>query len=237
MAPVPQLAELIDTVADRQPSTDPLDRLATAIETAREVERLGDELVTHFVHAARATGASWTDVGQVLGVTRQGAQQRHGTADRPELFWRPDGDRLTPRLRAALDAAGAEALSLGAGTIGTEHLLLGVLDVPGNLGLQVLEAAGASRDALAQTARATATAEADRHDAPEGLPYAPAARRALDRTLRHALDLGHNYVGCEHLVLALADDDSPAAAMLADAGVAVDRLHDELRQALSGPSA
>ena len=134
MTPVPELNDLVETVGDRCPSGTELDRLRAASEVAREVGRVGEDLVTHYVDEARAAGASWSDIGDVLGVTRQGAHQRHHDRPRPERWWRFEGGRFTERARLAVKAAIDEARAADNAFVGTEHLLLGILDVPGNLG-------------------------------------------------------------------------------------------------------
>src|ERR671918_770998 len=93
------LDELIAAV-ETSGAEDPLDRLAAAAAIKDQVEALGDELLDHFVKAARDQGCSWTQIGEALGVTRQAAQQRHG---RP-VEGLTDGKfpRFTKRARAAL---------------------------------------------------------------------------------------------------------------------------------------
>src|SRR3954469_4901423 len=73
MDTVDQLAE--DVVA-RVQGDDPLRRLSAAVLTAEDVRDRADELLDRFVAAARAAGRSWTEIGAVLGVTKQAAQQR-----------------------------------------------------------------------------------------------------------------------------------------------------------------
>ena len=148
MTPVPELNDLVETVGDRCPSGTELDRLRAASEVAREVGRVGEDLVTHYVDEARAAGASWSDIGDVLGVTRQGAHQRHHDRPRPERWWRFEGGRFTERARRAVKAAIDEARAADNAFVGTEHLLLGILDVPGNLGSAVIEAAGVTSEQL-----------------------------------------------------------------------------------------
>jgi Clp amino terminal domain, pathogenicity island component len=148
MSPVPELDDLITTVGDRRPSGTALDRLAAASDVSREVGRLGEDLIAHFVAEARAAGAAWSDIGGVLGVSRQGAHQRHHDRGRPERWWKVDTGRWASPTREALTAAVREASAAGSDSIGTDHLLLGVLDGPGNLGLVALERCGVDPAAL-----------------------------------------------------------------------------------------
>src|SRR4051812_6679025 len=124
MTPVPELNDLVDTVGDRCPSGTELDKLRAAADVAREVGRVGEDLVTHFVDEARSAGASWADIGDVLGVSRQGAHQRHHDRPRPDRWWKADVGRLTPDARNTLRTAVMTARSSGNSFIGSEHLLL-----------------------------------------------------------------------------------------------------------------
>src|SRR5471030_2157266 len=75
---VPQLdpGELITTVRDRAPTDDPLVLLDTAVSVAADVGEAAEAAVDHFVAAARATGLSWTAIGERLGVSKQAARQK-----------------------------------------------------------------------------------------------------------------------------------------------------------------
>ncbi|MBV9950886.1 MAG: ATP-dependent Clp protease ATP-binding subunit [Acidimicrobiia bacterium] len=235
MSPVPELNDLVDTVGDRCPAGTELDRLRAASEVAREVGRLGEDLVTHFVDEARASGASWSDIGDVLGVTRQGAHQRHHDRPRPERWWRPGVGRFTPRARSAIRAAIDEAREADHTFVGTEHILLGILDVPGNLGIAAVERGGVTADALRH--EVTARLLPAHADPPPGtrrrgqrrpdrrrLPFTPYARRVFDLAIGEALAFGHNYIGCEHLLLAVGLSDGIAAEALRAQGLDVERL-------------
>jgi ATP-dependent Clp protease ATP-binding subunit ClpA len=175
--------------------------------------------------------------------------------------------RMTSRLHEALRLARVAA---GPGEyVETRHLLAGVLDEEGNLGVRLLEAmevdlaavrAAAARagsgepvpgTAGQQDARERAVAEAvkaiaqDRRAAGEndtdhaGTPVwdglTTPARLAVAAALEAALDLGHNYVGCEHLLLGLASqDDSDTAGLLRDAGADPASLRQAITTALAG---
>jgi ATP-dependent Clp protease ATP-binding subunit ClpC len=110
--------------------------------------------------------------------------------------------RGTPRLVHALELAFDAANSRAHGFVGTEHLLLGMLDESGNLGVRVVESMGVSisdlRDELENTMRVEL--EGARAGEPK---LTPNAQRAVALMGDEARTLGHNYVGCEHLLLAL----------------------------------
>jgi len=124
--------------------------------------------------------------------------------------------RLTPRALQVLVLAEQAARAVPYDHVDTEHLLLGILEEGDNLGVAVLDALDIELDDL--RAELTATMHVTKADSPppQGpLPFTPAARRALERTASEALILGHNYVGCEHLLLGLlAADDGLAGQVL-----------------------
>src|SRR5690242_4262497 len=98
--------ELAQDVVERAGSEGSLDRLAAAVMVAEEVRDLADGVLDRFVTAARADGRSWSEIGAVLGVTKQAAQQRYVP---------PGGDLL--------GSAARHARAFRHRYIGTEHLL------------------------------------------------------------------------------------------------------------------
>lgn len=235
MAPAPSLVELIQTVQDRSADEDALARVATAAEVTGEITNKADLLLGHFVVAARQAGCSWAEIGTALGVSKQGAQQRFVDCDET-----PPGDdehlllRYTSRARAGVARAREEAHETGHNYVGTEHLLLGILADPGALSVKVLDALGVAPDGLR-----SAVVEASGPRLPQGPsaavpPFTPRARRVLDLTHGESLRLGHNYVGTEHLLLALvAEEDGIAGRVLREQGVDMDRARAEVVRALS----
>lgn len=146
---------------------------------------------------------------------------------RPEVTARVAG-RMTPRLREALGRA--RELAPVSRHVGTAHLLIAVIDEPGNLGLHLLQ----SLD-IEITALRDAAVRAGRHPEDDETPRRPRGKRphvaeplaglsgrarlALAAGLEAATELGHDYLGCEHLVLGLAAEPGAAAGkLLRDAG-------------------
>jgi ATP-dependent Clp protease ATP-binding subunit ClpC len=135
--------------------------------------------------------------------------------------------RMTPRLRRAVDLA--RDLAGGSGQVGTGHLLLGIVDEGDNLGLRVLQAldvdvdevrAGLEREYAEQDGAGSAggAAEAGGGSFWHGLSLP--ARQAIASALEAAVGFGHNYVGCEHLLLGLVTDpDDVAGRVLVSLGV------------------
>ena len=113
---------------------EPLDQLADAVLAADHLGDVADHLIGHFVDQARRSGASWTDIGRSMGVTKQAAQKRF-VAKGDQGF-----ERFTAPARAAVVASMNEATAAGHTEIVPGHLLLGVLDVPQGLGAGALVA-------------------------------------------------------------------------------------------------
>src|SRR5689334_12977541 len=121
----------LDELIAQVQGDEPLHRLSSAMGVKAEVDELADALIGHFVDQARRAGHSWSEIGAAMGVTKQAAQQRHGsdragrgTRSDPQLF-----SRFTPRARTAVREGEDAARELRHGYVGTEHLLLGLLAV------------------------------------------------------------------------------------------------------------
>jgi hypothetical protein len=110
-------------------------------------------------------------------------------------------ERFTDRARRVLVLAQEEARLLGDGFIGTEHLLLGLMQERDGVAAAVLEALGISYDAVRESVRDAAEAPG----IPQGgsSPFTPRAEKVLELSLREALQLGHPYIGTQHLLLGL----------------------------------
>ncbi|MDQ0992223.1 ATP-dependent Clp protease ATP-binding subunit ClpA [Streptomyces sp. V3I7] len=87
-----------------------------------------------------------------------------------------------------------------------EHLVLGLLAEPEGLAAKAITAQGVLLDVVRQAATAALPPAAD--DVPELIPYGPDAKKVLELTFREALRLGHNYIGTEHLLLALLEHEN-----------------------------
>ena len=127
-------------------------------------------------------------------------------------------ERFTERARHVVVFAQEEARGLGHPHIGTEHLLLGLFREETGVAAVALRSSGLTLDA----ARDDIVRIAGRGEGtPTGqMPFTPRAKRTLELALREAIALQHNYIGTEHILLALArSPDSTAARMLLDAGV------------------
>jgi Clp amino terminal domain, pathogenicity island component len=245
VVPAPSLAELIETVHDRSAGNDALTRVEAAAEVSGEITSKADALLGYFVESARQAGCSWAEIGTALGVTKQGAQQRFvdrgESARRDET--RPDQTRAdegqlltgyTARARASLARAREEAREMGHNYVGTEHVLLGVLADPGALSVRVLAELRVPADELRRAVIEAAVPRSPYGAVAADLPLTPRARRVLDLTRGESLRLGHNYVGTEHLLLAVAaEQDGIGGRVLREHGVDVDRARAEVIRALT----
>lgn len=217
LVPAPRLDELIAAVRTAQP--DALDQLSNAVMVAQHLGETADSLIGHFVDQARRSGASWTDIGASMGVSKQAAQQRFvpkvpasATGTEPDAF-----SRFTPRARNVIVAAHNAARESHHTEVDTGHLVLGLLSEPAAIAAKVLVGEGAALDTVATAARASLPRASD--DSPELVPYSARARDVLALTLSESLRLGHNYVGTEHILLALLEHEQTDAGVLRSLGV------------------
>ncbi|PJE94224.1 Clp protease [Streptomyces carminius] len=188
---------------------DVLDQLSTAVLTAEHLGEVADHLIGHFVDQARRSGASWTDIGRSMGITKQAAQKRFvpkapGTSD---LDPAQGFGRFTPRARNTVVAAQNEATAAGHPEITPPHLALGLLSEPEGLAAKAITAQGVTPEAVRQALTDTlppASGEAGKTDL---IPFDAGSKKALELTFREALRLGHNYIGTEHLLLALLEQE------------------------------
>ncbi|MBW4720055.1 Clp protease N-terminal domain-containing protein [Saccharothrix obliqua] len=211
IAPV-QLTDLIVTVA--QEHADALGRLTAAVELSGQLDELGDHLIGHFVDEARRSGASWTEIGESIGVTKQAAQKRFVPKESPDL--KPSFDRYTDRARRVVVLARHHARF--SERIGTEHLLLGLMDESGGVGAKAI----AKLEGAEGTTRLATLNALDRtsRERPPNQPFTAHCKKALELTVREALRLGHTFVGTEHLLLGLLSvEECTAAEVMATTGI------------------
>ncbi|MEU6097524.1 Clp protease N-terminal domain-containing protein [Streptomyces sp. NPDC047079] len=196
-----RLDDLIEAI--KKVHTDALDQLQDAVLAAEHLGDVADHLIGHFVDQARRSGASWTDIGKSMGVTRQAAQKRFVPKESADLDPSQGFSRYTPRARNVIMAAHNAAKEAGNAETVPGHLVLGLLAEPEGLAAKAIVARGVSLDAVREAAVSALPPRAE--EVPELVPYAPAAKKALELTFREALRLGHNYIGTEHILLALLE--------------------------------
>lgn len=198
-----RLDDLIDAI--KKVHTDALDQLSDAVIAADHLGDVADHLIGHFVDQARRSGASWTDIGRSMGVTRQAAQKRFVAkpGEGTDLDASQGFSRFTDRARKVVMAAQEESRAAGNDQTRPEHLALGLLSEPKGIGARALAAQGVSVEAVRDAVEAILPPAVP--DVPELIPYDAGAKKALELTFREALRMGHNYVGTEHILLALLE--------------------------------
>jgi biotin operon repressor len=220
----------IDRLAAGIAAGSPLERLSEARELAGRLRARGDELLDHFVDAARGSGHSWNEIGSVLGTSKQAAQQRFGALANPPVGQIPFG--LTGPAAAALCGAEAHARELGHHYVRPEHLVLALAEQPEELSGQVLAELGVSSEAIRmEIERRLGTGPAR----PTGsLGVAPQTKRLLEHARAIAKSLGHRCPRSEHLLLAATSPKlrSSADAVLADCGADRAQVRDQLTRTL-----
>jgi hypothetical protein len=226
MASVPEVEQLAAEIS----AGSPLERLAAANTTAGTLRSLGDQLLDQFVDEARSHGLSWSDIGDVLGTSKQAAQQRFAALDPPPQRTMRG---LTGPVADVLDAAGDEARALGHHYVRPEHLILGLLSQPEELAAITLRELGITPEPV----RERIAADFGRWDPrPNGsLGVAPQVKRLLEHSRAIAKALCHN--SCprtEHILLAAISPKlhSSAATLLARCGAEPTVVHDRLTRAM-----
>lgn len=199
-----RLDELITAI--KKVHAEPLEQLQDAVLAGEHLGEVADHLIGHFVDQARRSGASWTDIGKSMGVTRQAAQKRFVPKESADLDASQGFSRYTPRARNVVMAAHNAAKTAGNAEGLPEHLVLGLLTENESLSAKAIAAQGVTPDAVREAALAALPAAST--EVPELVPYGPAAKKVLELTFREALRLGHNYVGTEHLLLALLEHEN-----------------------------
>jgi ATP-dependent Clp protease ATP-binding subunit ClpC len=142
-------------------------------------------------------------------------------------------ERFTDRARRVVVLAQEEARMLNHNYIGTEHILLGLIHEGEGVAAKGLEALGISLEGVrAQVEEIIGQGQ----QAPSGhIPFTPRAKKVLELSLREALQLGHNYIGTEHILLGLIrEGEGVAAQVLVKLGADLNRVRQQVIQLLSG---
>jgi ATP-dependent Clp protease ATP-binding subunit ClpC len=145
-------------------------------------------------------------------------------------------ERFTDRARRVLVLAQEEARLLNHNYIGTEHLLLGLIHEGEGVAAKALESLGISLQAVRTEVEEII---GQGQSAPTGhIPFTPRAKKVLELSLREAKQLGHNYIGTEHILLGLIrEGEGVAAQVLVKLGAGLDRVRQQVIHVLSGSAA
>jgi ATP-dependent Clp protease ATP-binding subunit ClpA len=142
-------------------------------------------------------------------------------------------ERFTDRARRVVVLAQEEARMLNHNYIGTEHILLGLIHEGEGVAAKALESLGISLEAVRQQVEEII---GQGQQAPSGhIPFTPRAKKVLELSLREALQLGHNYIGTEHILLGLIrEGEGVAAQVLVRLGADLNRVRQQVIQLLHG---
>ncbi|MEU7630466.1 Clp protease N-terminal domain-containing protein [Nocardia sp. NPDC049220] len=239
MAPQFRLDDLIEGIKKARPD-NVLEQLSDAVVAANHLGEVADHLIGHFVDQARRSGASWTDIGTSMGVSKQAAQKRFvpkSPSDAEAMDPNAGFARFTPRARAVVVASQQAAHAAGNAQIAVGHLVLGLLTEPEGLAVHAILASDVTLDAV--TAAATASLPPGEGEVPALIPFDSEAKKVLELTFREAIRLEHNYVGTEHILLALLEHEH-GSGLLTDLGIdkatTESRLVELLRSIVAGES-
>ena len=144
-------------------------------------------------------------------------------------------ERFTDRARRVVVLAQEEARLLNHNYIGTEHILLGLIHEGEGVAARALQSLGIRLDSVRSQVVETI---GQGHQSPSGhIPFTPRAKKVLELSLREALQLGHNYIGTEHILLGLIrEGDGVAAQVLEKLGAELTKVRHTVIQQLSGAS-
>src|ERR1035437_244207 len=142
-------------------------------------------------------------------------------------------ERFTDRARRVVVLAQEEARMLNHDYIGTEHILLGLIHEGEGVAAKALESLGISQEAVRQQVKEII---GQGQQAPSGhIPFTPRAKKVLELSLREALQLGHDYIGTEHILLGLIrEGEGVAAQVLVKLGADLSRVRQQVIQLLHG---
>ena len=142
-------------------------------------------------------------------------------------------EQFTDRARRVVALAQDEARMLNHDYIGTEHILLGLIHEGDGVAAKALESLGISLDAVRQQVLEIIGRG---EQAPPGhIPFTPRAKKVLELSLREAVQLGHNYISTEHILLGLIrEGDGVAAKVLVKLGADLNRVRQQVIQLLQG---
>ncbi|WP_327149365.1 Clp protease N-terminal domain-containing protein [Nocardia sp. NBC_01329] len=240
-----RLDDLIEVIKKARPDSA-LEQLSDAVVTAGHLGEVADHLIGHFVDQARRSGASWTEIGASMGVSKQAAQKRFvpKPPGNPAAEVDPNAGfaKYTDRARKVVVAAQEAANLTGSAEISLGHLVLGLLSEADGLAGHLIVEQGVTLADLGDATLAAVGGDATVSPAALGaataagkmsglVPFDAESKKALELTFREALRLGHNYIGTEHILLAILEQEN-GSGILTDAGLRKEPLETRLNEVL-----
>lgn len=257
----PTLEDLIELVNARTHGGNGPTQLAEAASVSQELSALTDQLLDYFVQQARDSGMSWSQIGQQLGVTKQGAQQRF--TGQPKLEDLPHQLRelgasleekflarspsvtggLLQKVRSAFKpqrftAAARQVVVLAQEEArGLGHELIGAEHLLLGLLREESGVAASTLRSVGVTLEQVRRRVAEKYPAAAGppsehLPFAGGARSALEAAMTESVNLKHSYIGTEHVLLGVLREQNAAREVLKELDLDVDRLTGEVSRLL-----
>ena len=233
--PPVRLDDLISYVTSQEGTA--LDHVSAAVGISDHLGELADHLVGHFVDQARKSGASWTEIGRSMGVTKQAAQKRFvpKPPDLGEVYSRVtsgsggDFSRFTERAKRAAKAARLEAIKRRNEQCLPEHVVLGLLHERDGLAAKAMVALGVSAEAAREALAAALPPGVPEELVPERIRFDSRSETVAKIALREALGLGHNYIGTEHILLGVLEEEAGrGGGVLTGLGLTTDRVREWL---------
>jgi ATP-dependent Clp protease ATP-binding subunit ClpC len=223
--PVGQACALLYSIVQRRPFGEDSDAVAL-LAAAHMLEELGmiftfepSKSLWRLLDRIRSNDASIDDVVNFVSHAHTHAQAQE---EKPAMF-----ERFTPRARQAMSEAKHAAESLRHNFIGTEHLLLGLLAVQEGVAAQVLQEFGVYAEEVRQ--QVEALIGAGPKAVVDHFPLTPRSKKVLELSLRHALEMGQDYIGTEHMLLGVLDlRDGVAGRILEGMGVTRSRAEEQV---------
>lgn len=221
------LDTLISFVRAIHPDGDALDALSDARRVSGRVEDQADALIGYFVDQARRAGASWSQIGDSMGVSKQAAQQRHVARSGELVAGGRLFERFAPRARNALVVSRQLAADDDQATeTEPRHIIGALLSEPDSVAAQAVHALGVSDEKVFDALRLPPVVRLESDASAEqtrSVQFGIEAKKLIARSLDIALHYVHNYIGTEHLILSGATE-GPAQAELEALGLSSAQL-------------
>jgi len=205
MTPTPNLQDLVQSVRAEVADSNPLGQLAKAAELSASLNTLGDRLLDHFVFQCRQAGMSWAELSSALGVSKQAAHKRFISST-------PNMNRFTDKAQVVVQGSIDLARTLGHTTIGTEHMLVATFKPADSLAALALARLGVTREAALEQLLQRNPGKPE--ETVGAIPSSEQRKDALRGAVDEAVELDHNYIGTEHLLLALYRDPEYTSAKI-----------------------